>query len=288
MRRWIVASLFVVIVGVALPQRAAATICLDPNQGAFRVVPANEAVDVPRNARIWIGGGRKGKFHRGPEMSSMLSLVDARGEPVETKVGRLFAHGAGATWVLTPVRPLLSQETYEVRHGEESVSRFTTSSRLSEGTPARPEIEVVKTWSALPPVPLKSLRWLGSSEAGVRVRVPTGDHLVLYDMGNEARIDPETFEGRVRGLSRAPERVFDNGPCSPSWSDAGAFSFARMRAVTVDVTGASSEWSKPRFIVLWPQWSWFNAMLWVPVLVLAAFLVAAYQAWELWRSTTRG
>lgn len=258
MRRWIVASLFVVIVGVALPQVAAAWSCADPNQGAFRVVPANGAVDVPRNARIWVLGGRKGKFHPGPEMSSMLSLVDARGEPVETKVGRLSASGAAVTWILTPVHPLRSQETYEVRHGEESVSRFTTSSKLSEGRPATPEIEVVKTWSAFPPVPLKSLRWLGSSEAGVRVRVSGGDHFVLYDMGNEARIDPETFEGRVLGLSRAPESVFDNGPCSPSWWGAGAFSFARMRAVTVDVTGAMSAWSKPKRIVLWPQWSWFT------------------------------
>lgn len=281
MRRWIDASLLVLIVVVALPQVAAALSCMDPDQRAFRLVPEDGAVDVPRNARIWIAGGRKGGFHPGPEMSSMLSLVDARGEPVETKIGRLFAHGAGTTWVLTPVRPLLSYETYEVRHGEDSLSRFTTSSRLSEGKPPRPEIEVVETWSAFPPVPLKSLRWLGSSEAGVLVGVPAGDHLILYDMGNEARIDPETFEGRVRGLSRAPERVFDNGPCFSTWWDAGAFSFTRMRAVRVDVTGAMSEWSKPKLVVLWPKWSWMNAILWVPGLVLAAFFVAVHRVWQM-------
>lgn len=268
MRRWTIAALCITAILVALPRRGAALSCSSA-RGSDYHAPQNGAKDVPRNTRIWIGESRIDN----EAAVSQFSLIDSRNARVEMTLGHLKSTD-GNVWVLTPTRLLEPNETYELRLGSDVRRTFMTSTQVLEDRPAIPRLEVVSTSSFFPPERGHVGRANGWLYTGAKLSVSNASDLLVYDWDGYAHIDTVTFDGQVRGFTSKPEKWFGNGACSHNWPRAAAFSSARTRVASVDVSGAMSEWSAPVLVVLWPSWSWFSAVSWLPALLPLGLVVA--------------
>jgi len=198
---------------------------------------------VPRNTKIWIGGG---PYAWGATRPVEQGRVKLRGPTNE--IGLDFASIETEEFVITILLPraqLDADSTYELllldSMGWTPVLTFDTSDELDSEPPEVPEVTVTDVVN-------------NGCANGAEIDIETdGDFVVLNHTGTT--LDPRTLNGDVSVLQPAHQQVWfgrEKSVCGrTTWEYAKLRSRTDVRAGVFDLAGNFSGWSQPEELGLY-------------------------------------
>lgn len=241
--RFVVVVLACGLVSLAA-ERADACSCAGP--GLLTSVPRIGATDVVRDARIFLTANDEVDVAR-------TVLVDDADNEVPITVARLefLQH---ALTIVTPSAALAANTHYTLRFREGAdfeFTHFTTGDALDDGVPAKPNVELERTWSN--EHLQRNCAYLEHG-AGFAVDSPDEAPVVLASRdGPPEAFDAATLTGRVATvMDREGPFSIGSGTCVDGWPDAEGGASATFVFALVDRAGNVSEWSDPVDVTLPP------------------------------------
>jgi len=230
------ATLFSIVTGA---QDAHACSCLGP--GLMTPLPADGAVDVPTNTRLWFNS------FGASQAVAELRRTEGEGVPVPVVCSRiqLGASTQQQIAVCAPSEPLLPNTAYSFTADQREVS-FTTGNAADDTAPHVP-VETDRSIASVAPTPLTAST-CGDGEAHyVSLGMDAKDgHLLLVDADESTTLDAANITGSVTVLEAAvPEtRVFVGEGACTSNRPTRAGDVIKLRAASFDLAGNFSGWTK--------------------------------------------
>jgi len=213
---------------LTLPTEAEACSCITPTIEV--VAPADGAVDVPTNARLWVGG-----IDSGP------SLMDASGTEVPGTVSSLRSLG-GIVRIFTPDAPLTPGATYTGIGADRRRTIFTVGSAPDTTPPAVPSITSRKHDPG---------RTFGTTFGGsncdsaddrlLTLGIADSAVVTLVDINETSNLNTSVPEGPVSIMSDGDGVAIGKSACLYTWEGTGDMG---VRLATFDVAGNFSGWSE--------------------------------------------
>lgn len=244
---WLLGAALLVLVALA-PRPVRACSCADPAASIDLVQPADGAVGVPRNARVFLGG-KQVLSSDGFGEKAPASLLDDEGRAVPTRETEV--RGGGLVLVLHPEAPLEPGGRYTVVVAGQPLSRFTVGEVSDDVPPAPPRVVGVETHSSLDFLPLGVASSCGP-DAGARFGLEGVAAFTLAVVGDGDTLDEANVSGEVSALDTDVVLSVGRFACDASWPDARPLASANVRFGTYDLAGNFSGWSDPRGVVLPP------------------------------------
>ncbi len=213
---------------LALPTKAEACSCLAAS--VEFIAPADGAVDVPTNTRIWIGGVDTGPW-----------LRDASGAEVAGTVSSLRSR-AGIVRIFTPDAPLRPGVTYTGYGGSPGSATFTVGSGPDTTPPALPSITSRQHY----PGRTFGTAFGGSSCDSGDDRLLTLDiadraMLTLVDINETSNLNASVPEGPISVMSVEHTVNIGRTACINTWEGTGDMG---VRLAAFDIAGNFSGWSE--------------------------------------------
>lgn len=213
-------STLCLILTVGVPATAVTCICLPSVQV---IAPADGAVDVPVNARLWMGDSDSGPW-----------LTDATGQEVPGTVSSLRSM-AGIVRVFTPDAPLTPGATY-IGSGSPGETIFTVGTDTDTTPPLVPSVTSRE-------------QFFGDTSCGgsgddrvLTLGIADRAVVTLVDINRSSNLNPSVPEGPISVVADDGEMVhIGKSPCTRSWEGVGDIG---VRLGSFDVAGNFSGWSE--------------------------------------------
>lgn len=231
----------VVVIGAAMaaPDEARACSCGEP--GLYDSIPSNSAVDVVRNARVFVADPA-GEL-------TQASFVDDNGGVIDAVVTHIDA-GDASTSVFAPSELLQANRAYTLLVGPEfTLVDFTTGEDVDEDPPPAPDVRLTSTWSTR----LVTSSCGPGTLHGASFDVVTLDEaaVLLAQRGSSSSDVGDDLEGAVtRVFTRGPVVELGSGGCASGWPEATGGAEERFSFAFIDRAGHFSGWSEPIDVVL--------------------------------------
>ena len=210
------------------------------------LVPADGDVDVPTNARIWVGAATFGGFDAG-DAEMLLVLRDSAGDDVTVTFGEVWGNNQLVA-VLTPDEALLPGETYAIElQDSEVLGTFSVGDGPDDTPPAIP-VETDRHAEV-------SERVAGmESSCGptdiVEITVESEGFLVVANITGMDDLDTDAVDGHVSDVTLDGVLVLGSAGCIWSWPDAEPQASTDVQWGTFDIAGNFSGWNTPATIEL--------------------------------------
>ncbi len=198
--------------------------------------PSDGAVDVPTNAKVWIGGA----FFGSNGDPNQLNLVDGAGQPVDV-VRSTMRGDMQLLAVLTPDEELDQGGSYTVLDGGGSVvTTFTVGFSSDVEIPAIPE-EVGRQGHSdqRAPTPPGSC---GFSDL-VTLQVASEGLFVVANVAEANGLNTDGVQGIASQMAFTDQVEIGRAVCMFSWPDAEPNAATEVRLGTFDIAGNFSGWT---------------------------------------------
>lgn len=227
-------SLILAAIAALAPASARPCSCRFPTSGV--AAPADGASDVPRNAKIWLGGmsERSG--------ASLPVLVDAAGQQVP-----VVATTIADVLILSPVATLEPGQRHAVTSDGQPLLAFTTGEDVDDAPPEVPQVLETTATSGFPD-PFGTCGTAHFAEMTFRA----DGHMTVLVREDVDALDPAGLSGDVMLATATSPVRFGRGGCASGWPGAGPLSSTRLRLGSFDVAGNFSGLGDAELIVLPP------------------------------------
>jgi MYXO-CTERM domain-containing protein len=222
--------------GVALAAPALACSC------AFEITellaPADGEVDVPLNARVWVGGGTYDG--EGGDAASRLVLLDEAGDPVAASVTELFGNNDRVA-VITPDELLVAGQTYTLELDQyEALGEFTVGD-VELSIPPELPVELGRESSASARIHNQT-NSCGPTDM-VTLTLETTGLVYVAEIEGWDSLDADAIDGEASELSLDGVLQIGSAGCVWSWPDAEPRASTTVRWGVYDIAGNFSGWS---------------------------------------------
>jgi len=209
------------------------------------IAPADGAAEVPTNAKVWIGGGHWGMGDG--DASSLLTLVDAAGVPVDVTVTEIQGD-MDVLAVLAPAADLDAGSSYTVLDGGGGVlTSFTVGVEGDESAPEIP-IETNREASSDPrgPMPPSSC---GYSDM-VTIDVDSDGLFVVANVEGANALNTDGLSGSASQMTFENRLRIGKAGCTFSWPDAEPTASTEVSYGAFDLAGNFSGWTDGETVTL--------------------------------------
>ena len=236
-RRVVVAVAGLLAGAAAWSSPARACSCAPGGLGLY--APPDGAVDVPRDARLWLSA---------PSSSpAPVVLLRVRGGDVIDVDAASFRAGGDVVRVLAPRAPLPAGAVVDVEIDGTATS-FTVGDRDSDGAPAPPAARIVRVRSDAELDEAACGPWHGAS-----YDLRSDAMLVVVDLQDGAAFDASGPTGAITTATRDGSLFLGRNVCADTWPAAAPLATADVRFGAFSVGGAFSGWTEPTPIALPPS-----------------------------------
>ena len=222
---------------------------LTPAIGA-PVLPPDGAVDVPTNARVFVGGELTHVDETGRVVDVPRPVALRAGDvDVATTTALLTSRAGAVVTVVAPTERLAAGARFDVVVDGAVVASFTTGADGDDSPPAVPVVERATATSTMNDVPFVASSSCGDgSHAQFTLR--SEGVLDLLDNQGGDEVDTETLAGEATHVGPAGAAWIGAGACAGNWDGARPLATTQVRFASIDQAGNFSGWSTPRDVVL--------------------------------------
>jgi len=210
------------------------------------LVPADGTMDVPTNARIWIGAATYDGDDVG-DAEVLLRLRDAAGDDVPVTFSEVWGNNQLVA-VLTPDEALLSGETYSIELADSEILGTFAVGDTADDTP--PDIPAELDRHAEVSDRVAGMETSCGPSDLVEITLDSDGVLVVANITGADDLDTDSVDGMASDVAIDDVLVIGSAGCTWSWPDAEPQASTDVQWGTFDIAGNFSGWSAPTTIEL--------------------------------------